>query len=160
MRPINPFYALVALPKAVHSICYWPDGAFAADYSPCNPNAVNSTCCGQGFACLSNNICMATSLQIQAAVFGGSKYIRGSCTDRSWTDASCPSFCVTPANRDNLSGYMGIIQCDGVSAGGKDMYFCQDGATDNKSVADNCASRGLVFPGKASLHDVKLMLIE
>ncbi|KAJ6441998.1 transmembrane alpha-helix domain-containing protein [Purpureocillium lavendulum] len=42
------------------TLCYWPDGQVAIGQFPCNAGG-HSTCCGTGYACLSNNMCMAVT---------------------------------------------------------------------------------------------------
>src|SRR2546421_8865669 len=45
---------LLNLTGSVHSAsaaCYFPDGSIAAQDTPCSSNG-NSTCCGNGYACL------------------------------------------------------------------------------------------------------------
>jgi hypothetical protein len=61
--------------------CYWPNGEAADDYLPC-PNGMN--CCLAGEACLSNNLCYGSKLNIA---------YRGACADKSWPLATCPRIC-------------------------------------------------------------------
>jgi hypothetical protein len=128
-------------PLPTHGGCYFPDGTTApAQDSPCGTSG-NSTCCGQGFACLSNNICMLTAY-VNGAGSGQSTYVRGSCTDPTWTDPNCPNFCVNVEHGDNPHGGMGLSRCDGTT---KDMYFCNDNNTAN--VDCGSARNVVVFQG-------------
>ncbi|KAL3413139.1 hypothetical protein V8F44DRAFT_662560 [Aspergillus fumigatus] len=69
----------------------------------------HATCCGQGYACLSNLICTATE----------------SCTDHTWRSSACPLFCINldPLNLNNLAGGQGIKKCPNTDL---DMYYCID----------------------------------
>ena len=109
---------ILFLPDISYSLCYFPDGSVASGDSPCYSSG-NSTCCGRGFACLSNNVCMLTD-QVVGAGPGQSTYIRGSCTDKSWNDPSCPQFCVSSARGDCLSCAMGMARCPGTTS---DIFF-------------------------------------
>ena len=77
------------------SICYYPDGSTAPQDTPCKNDGGNSTCCGQGYACLSNSICMSVP-GLTNDPNSQSTYVRGSCTDKSWLSPSCPLFCLNP----------------------------------------------------------------
>jgi hypothetical protein len=67
--------------------CYRPDGRPAPEDFPCLPGEGHSFCCGLGYACASNKICLA-------GLSGGPSFNRGTCTDRSWSSPECPGFCV------------------------------------------------------------------
>ncbi|KAK8129417.1 hypothetical protein PG999_001797 [Apiospora kogelbergensis] len=116
------------------SICYYPDGSVSAQDTPCDDASAEATCCGQGYACLSNHICKATGDEIQRP--GASLYVRGSCTDKLWRSSSCPNFCVdgAPPNSDFVSGGMGMDKCPsgaGAVAAAEDMYYCINSNTAN-----------------------------
>ena len=63
------------------TLCYYPDGTLATLDSPCFPDADVSFCCGNGTACLADQLCYNDG------------YIRGSCTDKTWNSPECPQFC-------------------------------------------------------------------
>lgn len=134
----------------VQAICWFPDGVTqAVGDEPCHSSG-NSTCCGQGFACLSNRLCMLTSYDTEAGS-GQSTYVRGSCTDHTWTDPNCPQFCVSPSHNDNSQGAEGVAKCP--SVGNQDMYYCLDNIT-----ADvNCASTSnvLLFSGEEACRHME-----
>jgi hypothetical protein len=131
-----------SLPHLAAAKCFFPDGKTVAPQdTPCMEG--NSTCCGQGFACLSNNICMLTSY-VSGAGSGQSPYVRGSCTDPTWNDPNCPQFCITPSHDDNNSGGQGLAKCDGTTM---DMYYCVDNNTAN--VDCGSAQSVVVFQGKS-----------
>jgi hypothetical protein len=131
---------LLSFPYLADAKCYFPDGkTVAAQDTPCMEG--NSTCCGQGFACLSNNICMLTSY-VSGAGSGQSSYVRGSCTDPTWNDPNCPQFCITPSHDDNDAGGQGLKKCDGTNL---DMYYCVDNNTAN--VDCGSARSVVVFQG-------------
>jgi hypothetical protein len=68
--------------------CYYPDGSIPTDYDwqPCT-GAQYSSCCipSEGDICQENGLCYFPD--------EGLDY-RGTCTDITWTDPSCPQICV------------------------------------------------------------------
>lgn len=84
---------------------------------------------------------MATGDEVQKP--DASLYVRGSCTDQSWKDASCPLFCIS--SDDLRSGGMGIAKCPNTAL---DEYYCIDAG--DSSV--NCTAQFNVFefPGNES----------
>jgi hypothetical protein len=135
------FFLLVSefLPLATALGCYYPDGSSANQDTPCQDSKPQSTCCGQGYACLSNNICMATGAELQKA--NATVYVRGSCTDKNWRSSECPLFCINPNPPflDAIDGGAGVRKCPGE----KDMYYCVD-----KAAADCKAQKNvLIFQG-------------
>src|SRR5271155_4564745 len=137
---VSLFLLLLNLTGSVHSTsatCYFPDGNIAATDTPCLSSG-NSTCCGNGYACLSNRICMATGDEVQKP--NASLYVRGSCTDQSWKDASCPLFCI--GNAQLGSGGVGIAKCPNTAL---DEYYC----IDPEDSSANCIAESdvLLFSG-------------
>jgi hypothetical protein len=129
MQSLLTLLSLLALFSNANARCYFPDGQTVASSNvPCHNNG-NATCCGPGYACLSNNICMVTSYVQQAPSV---QYIRGSCTDSSWTDVNCPLFCDNPQVGDNQAGGIGMQVCPGSDT----SYYCMDST--QSSV--NCAN--------------------
>lgn len=125
-------------------MCYHVDGSERAEDVPCQNN-VNSTCCGHSYVCLSNNICMVPDGT--PVDDGGTKYVRGTCTDPTWTSPDCPLFC-TNGNYDDLAGGEGMAKCDNTD---QDWYYCIDGQTTNCSTGLNI----LEFSGTNEiLHNV------
>lgn len=143
LRFIYSFLCLSTFVLHSVAICYYPDmETVAPQDTPCSDSTSQSTCCGQGYACLSNHICMATGDELKKA--GATNYIRGSCTDQSWRSSECPQFCIDP-NVDNLTGGNGIGKCLNTT---QDMYYCiNTGNTDN-----NCSAsqNPLIFQGQPS----------
>lgn len=123
-------FSLSFFPHRVISICYYPDGTVTNQDVPCLPGDEASWCCGFGYACLSNKICMATNYTTGTDI---STYVRGSCTDKSWRAANCPSFCVNSAApaSDDVSGGEGMALCPNTT----NTYYCIDFNQD----AVNCA---------------------
>lgn len=126
---------------AFSQTCYFPDGTIALEDLPCNSSALASTCCGRSYACLSNNICEATSETVKKP--GSAIFVRGSCTDSSWTSDSCPTFCVNQTSGDK-GGSAGIGKCPD---GDGNEYYCVDGAPSNCSAHENV----FVFSGMTKL---------
>ena len=130
----TPFYVtllVAALAAPATSICYYPDGSNAPNDTPCTEETTESSCCGQGYACLGIEsqyfLCQATGSEINKT--DSTSLVRGSCTDQSWRSGNCPSVCVNqeaPA-QDNTAGGEGVEQCPG----SKNTFFCVDFAQDS-----------------------------
>lgn len=69
--------------------CYYPDGSIPQDYvwEPCS-GALYSSCCvpSEGDVCQENGLCYYPDVSNDGGF--GTLY-RGTCTDRTWTDAAC-----------------------------------------------------------------------
>ena len=112
---LTPAFIFVPLCTA---ICYYPDGDHVAPQDvPCNGGSSESVCCGPGYACLSNRICKRNNETLDN--LSSQTYVRGSCTDRKWLSAECPSFCT--ANQD---GGEGMEKCADSNV---DSYCCLQG---------------------------------
>lgn len=90
--------------------CYFPDGSLSLKDTPCTSDT-NTTCCGQGFACLENGICQVTTLaqaydpKLNPLI----NYYRGSCTDQRWSSPQCPQFCIGSQCKTPRPGHRGPI---------------------------------------------------
>lgn len=76
--------------------CYSPNGDLQINDVPCNPSTGAggvSFCCGRGFTCLSNRVCMLSQDTSTGTVTRVGSTYRASCTDKSWKSTECPSFC-------------------------------------------------------------------
>lgn len=77
--------------------CYSPNGDLQIHDVPCEPPSTAaggvSFCCGRGFTCLSNKVCMLSQDTITGDVTRVGSTYRASCTDKSWNSTGCPSFC-------------------------------------------------------------------
>lgn len=113
-----PLQPLSCLPLLAHAACYYPNGSIAPNDTPCRDDTAESTCCGQGYACLSNGICQATGQELQKG--GGTDLVRGACTDRSWRSSGCPLFFIDPET-DNIAGGIGVARCQGTT---EELYYC------------------------------------
>ncbi|CAM1511754.1 Fc.00g092670.m01.CDS01 [Cosmosporella sp. VM-42] len=148
MAPVIPRILLLLVlfniqnPCGVFAACYFPDGALSPNDTPCRDDSTQSTCCGQGYACLTNGICQATGEELVKSK--ASEFVRGSCTDITWRSANCPLFCMTPGV-DNTGGGNGIAKCENTE---KDLYWCINGI---QGGVDCKEARGvLYFPGTPS----------
>lgn len=75
-------------------ICYFPDQQTIAQQNfPCRGGSDDSPCCGTSYACVSNGLCMKSNDTFDV---NSAEYVRGSCTDKTWRSAACPSFCIGP----------------------------------------------------------------
>ena len=137
MKASSSLYFLIPYFSGVASICYYPDGSVSPQDTPCRDDTAQSTCCGQGYACLSNSICAATGKEIQKP--GATLYVRGSCTDKTWRSGDCPLFCLNP-QYDDVGGGEGIGKCPGENQ----LYYCIDSQPVNCSADKNV----LIFEGK------------
>ena len=131
----------------IGAICYYPDGTSISPQDvPCSDDGGDSTCCGPGYACLSNKICMATSATANDEHGNPpSKYVRGSCTDKTWRSSACPAFCLNPnkPNQDLISGGEGMAKCPNTS---DDVYYCVDF---NQHAVDCSNNQNVLrFPGQ------------
>ncbi|KAI9882479.1 MAG: hypothetical protein M1823_005779 [Watsoniomyces obsoletus] len=127
---------LAALLPTSYAICYYPNGRVAEADQPCNDESEHSSCCGPGWACLSNKMCKRTD----KVKLPADEYIRASCTDKEWRSGSCPGFCLS------------------LSGGDEGMSLCPDSDTDSycclgSNAPCNCGNgTGVVsFDGKPKL---------
>lgn len=129
-RIVLLFLIFYLVPFAL-AICYYPDGSVSPQDLPRSDGNEDSTCCGPGYVCLSNNVCMATNLVPQVEGVYVSEYTRGSCTGKGWRSVNCPSFCVNDKSPkfDLVSGGMGMARCDNNTSA--DVYYCIDQNTPN-----------------------------
>ncbi|KAK1759938.1 hypothetical protein QBC47DRAFT_117571 [Echria macrotheca] len=111
---------ILLLVSSASAACFYPDGTVAQD-TPCTDTTAQSSCCGTGYACLGHSssffLCQATGDEFQKP--GGSQFVRGSCTDKSWRSSNCPNVCVDP-NRDNIGGGNGVAACPRSDA----LFYC------------------------------------
>ena len=154
----------LSLLSYVAAICYYPDGSTAHQDTPCSTvdSGGISFYCGQGYACLSNAICMSVSTTNDPE--SSTTYVRGSCTDQKWLSLSCPLFCIdyrcgikphskllradslTRGGSDNVAGGEGMSKCSNTTA---DSYRC----IDSVQGSCNCATESdtIHFAGSPSV---------
>lgn len=140
MKTVRSLVLCVCLLVAgVESACYYPNGNLVSD-TPCNRGSGNSTCCPPGYACLSNGLCGITEFISNIDKFDRSAawYIRGTCTDKTWTDPACPRFCITASDGDDLSTGAVVEQC---LSDAKDRFYCVNNVTKNMNRQDLCFAR-------------------
>lgn len=140
MHRLVSFAVLLSLCDHVWSACYFPNGQTAVKDAPCNNDADYSACCGSGFVCLSNGMC-ATLVDLGKP--GDQKpFFRASCTDKSWTSGSCPSYCLNP-KLDSVNWAATMGQCKNNDK----QYFCKRDNSDDDCKANKnlVAFAGLFF---------------
>lgn len=133
--------AVCCLLPGTRAACYYPSGDMAPHDTPCRDDTTHATCCGQGYACLSNGICQATGEEFEmpgAAL----EFVRGSCTDKTWRSSSCPLFCIDEEH-DNVFGGNSMVKCENTS---QDLYYCLN---DEESSCEDHYNV-LYFPGKCA----------
>lgn len=102
---------------SVEAACYYPNGDLNPDDVPCNSSADASVCCGRGWTCLSNGVCMLGQDSSVGSISRIGSTYRTSCTDRSWNSTACPDFC--RASPWNLGVYQAVSSC------GQHSWCCQ-----------------------------------
>ncbi|KAF2102496.1 hypothetical protein NA57DRAFT_52068 [Rhizodiscina lignyota] len=117
MKATFDFAALVALLVvctgcAAQKPCYGPNGTLGNNL-PCFPDADVSFCCGTGWICTTNLLCVSPFADL-AGNF--STLQRGTCTDQSWNSPACPSYCRGGSYLDR--GAQSVWNC------GDDEYEC------------------------------------
>ncbi|KAF3350154.1 hypothetical protein VdG2_01969 [Verticillium dahliae VDG2] len=102
--------------------CFFPNStAAAADMAPCGGAGADTThshCCNQGWACLSNGLCMAAGQD--PAQLAGATLMRGACTDQTWTSPDCPRWCTNAEDLDDLNVPQPIAACQAVPG----AFYC------------------------------------
>jgi hypothetical protein len=128
-----------AYAACVRATCYNPNGSEAKNDKPCFPNQANSTCCGAGLACLSNNLCGITELPSDPkSTFGlGEWFVRGSCTDKSFTDKACLNRCLRSADGALYNVFVPVRQC---LVGNRDRWYCANAQTRAQTLDEVCFS--------------------
>lgn len=128
---------LLLLVRCASATCFNPDGSEAKNDSPCFPNEANSTCCGVGLACLSNNLCGITQFASDPkSTFGlGEWFVRGSCTEKSFTNPACLNRCLRSASGDLYNVFVPVRQC---LTGNKDRWYCSNAQTRGQSLDEVC----------------------
>ncbi|KAI0125508.1 hypothetical protein BJ170DRAFT_435314 [Xylariales sp. AK1849] len=108
--------------------CYFPSGAVHSLGTPCDPDALGaSPCCEATHTCLSNGLCWDTV---------ANHVVRGGCTDSSFKDAACPSYC-NKEDGVHSTSLSPLRQCDGQD----DLWSCRDNVT-------SCNATFTVSPGR------------
>ncbi|KAF1808584.1 hypothetical protein P152DRAFT_213861 [Eremomyces bilateralis CBS 781.70] len=82
--------------------CYFPGGAWARDYLPCDPYAPTTACCPTGYTCFSNQLCVATHPDVINSTSPVGTSLRPGCTNPAWDELICGDFCLNNPRDDNL----------------------------------------------------------
>lgn len=84
--------------------CYFDNGKPSLGNWPCVDSSDRPTylCCGAGHECLNNTLCAGSSESGDQPI-----YYRGTCIDPTWSNPSCPKFCL----EDNKGRDVHAYQC-------------------------------------------------
>lgn len=90
--------------------CYWPDGSNALDMQECyGPNGADGLCCAPGDSCLMNQLCRDSI---------DHSFYRGACNMQNWTQGmTCPQFCHSREDENNMAGIQIVDECSELSGG-------------------------------------------
>ncbi|KAF2856744.1 hypothetical protein T440DRAFT_411935 [Plenodomus tracheiphilus IPT5] len=132
------FATVLALSSSVVATCYFPNGAVVDSDTACNPNAIESACCYNNQACLSNGLCVSDPHDAAKA-----RLHRGTCTDEAWKSGNCPRQCLDINNNG-----VPVYSCNITNV---DSYCCYDDC--------ECASPFEVFSFSAAPSDVYTLTI-
>ncbi|KAF2105298.1 hypothetical protein BDV96DRAFT_377230 [Lophiotrema nucula] len=129
---------VLALSTFSSAKCFFPNGDESPSDTACNPDAIESACCFDGQACLSNGLCVSDP-HIETLA----RLHRGTCTDANWKSGNCPRECLDIDNN------------------GVPVYSCNSTSTDQYCCFDNCQcnSRFDVFSFAGTPDDVYTMTI-
>jgi hypothetical protein len=108
--------------------CYYPDSTLASSDGDCNPGKENSVCCGKGYVCLGNGICMIDSKTPGVNANLAGTIWRGSCTDQEWKSPDCPKYCAELSGPEagSLSSGQQLGKCPDM----EDTYYCKTSETE------------------------------
>ncbi|CAI6331976.1 unnamed protein product [Periconia digitata] len=152
----NRIYALSLLFASfshAETQCYYPDGSTIQD-TPCT-SAPDSTCCGLGYACLSNNLCALTEHVPGNNEARRHKYIQASCTDKTFASPNCPRFCLGPNNDGSGIRGLGVTKCG--MGDTTDHYYCSTEATENVTNTELCRNSEYYFESSASPSTITII---
>lgn len=110
------------------AICYYPNQKIADDV-PCSDSGEHISCCGKGYACLSNKVCRMSHQDANGAPLPYT-YGRGSCTDQDWRSQACPNFCLNGKSRKHTLRFARRYECPNRTHAALGMDNC-DQATEH-----------------------------
>lgn len=116
---------VVDLALAESTDCYYPNGKLSRDTAACYSEFLGPTglCCKPGDLCLNNTLC--------AMKFTGNhmSYYRGTCLDATWSNPSCPDFCLGSSRKPQA--LVPVFPCEDDETG-KQWYCGDHGPPDKK----------------------------
>ena len=119
---------------AIAQMCHFPDQETISGDTVCFPNLQYSPCCGNGYDCTTQGLCQN----------GAAFFVRGSCSDRSWSSPDCPQLCLDVYNNgENLDAGNVIWPCTGSTYEG--FYYCNSNYYTEGS--DCIGAPAFEFPG-------------
>ncbi|POS71738.1 hypothetical protein DHEL01_v209870 [Diaporthe helianthi] len=106
--------------------CYWPDGSNAFDMQECyGSEGADGLCCAPGDSCLMNQLCRNEI---------DNSFYRGACNMQNWTEGmTCPKFCNSLEDENNVAGIQIVDECPELSDG---YFVCHKGATGRNTCFD------------------------
>ena len=148
MRIILSVLLVIIQSSVCARTCWFPDGTEdkrPGNIRPC-ADSTDATCCPTGYACLSNNLCEYTNSKwVPGDAIRENQFIRSSCTDKTFTNPACASFCTTEKNA-KIKG-QGMKQCPE----NKNRFYCKNSETDKISTREQLCSNSqyyIDFPGR------------
>lgn len=88
LLPLGILISLSLFSQTAQATCYFPDGSTAdSGHKECSPNSSNATtCCADGFQCLSNGLCNDQRYE------NWGRLLRGACTEKAF-GGNCTDVC-------------------------------------------------------------------
>ncbi|KAF2661208.1 hypothetical protein K491DRAFT_674180 [Lophiostoma macrostomum CBS 122681] len=142
-----------------HSVitnCVYPDGHTidASGSFPCHFDGT-STCCYRGWACMSNNMCKPTEFVGDYATTAiDNIFVRGSCTQATWENQGCASFCKSSSMGDVMSGPQAISDCPYDTPG---RYYCENNITQALGRLKACKNASIYFEDKGPISTITII---
>lgn len=93
MRALTTISSVLVFSSSTLGACFFPNGGEAGADTACNPNAIESACCFDNQACLSNGLCVSDPKDPVKR-----RTHRGTCTDKDWRSGNCPRQCLSIDN--------------------------------------------------------------
>ena len=94
-------FFLSGLLSLSHQTCFNQAGTAVPDDHSCSDTDEFSFCCGEGWNCLEDFVCIYNGTNDPGVAQG--TLARGTCTDQSWQSPNCPHYCESAADPSEQS---------------------------------------------------------